>query len=138
VIPRRVKRFPYNRPVIGTRVPEASVGRRRRAARLALALWFVLAFVVWHVVFDRVLVLEGRRFVYDAALAADLGRPFLLIEPRMASARRVAFQSASWTAMAILSVGGLAIAVAVRRDAARRNPRSNPLSRRAEVVRASD
>ena len=38
--------------------------------RVASALWLVLAAVVWNVIFDRVIVLAGRRYVYDAALSA--------------------------------------------------------------------
>jgi hypothetical protein len=38
----------------------------RRAGLIALVLWAVLAAVVWNVVFDRVVVLAGREYVYAA------------------------------------------------------------------------
>ena len=40
-----------------------------RQVKTAAMLWVVFAVVVWNVVFDRVLVLEGRRYVYAAATA---------------------------------------------------------------------
>jgi len=42
----------------------------RRTARVAVALWIALAVVVWNVVFDRVLVVAGRQYVYAATIAA--------------------------------------------------------------------
>src|SRR5262245_50259746 len=40
------------------------------ATRTAGLLWIVFAFVAWNVIFDRVLVLPGRQYVYSAALAS--------------------------------------------------------------------
>ena len=42
--------------------------------RLAAGLWLLLAFLVWNVVFDRVLVLAGREYAHDAVLAFAQGR----------------------------------------------------------------
>ena len=42
--------------------------------RLASALWLVLAMIVWNVIFDRVIVLAGRRYVYEASAAARRSR----------------------------------------------------------------
>jgi hypothetical protein len=38
-----------------------------RPVRAAVTLWLVFAFTVWNVVFDRILVIEGREYVYAAA-----------------------------------------------------------------------
>ena len=40
----------------------------RRLTGLAMVLWLVLAFLVWNVVFDRMIVLAGRRYSHDAAV----------------------------------------------------------------------
>ena len=43
----------------------------RRAVVAAVVLWLVFAGVVWNVVFDRMVVLAGRRYVHDALTWAD-------------------------------------------------------------------
>jgi hypothetical protein len=52
--------------------------RPQRSLRLrlgvALALWIVLALVVWNVVFDRVLVVAGRQYVHAATDRRGTGR----------------------------------------------------------------
>src|SRR5258707_1364632 len=63
-----------------------------RSAKVATALWIAWAVVVWNVVFDRVLVLAGRRYVYDAAMAAQAGH-YLLINDVM----RPAMPRRCWT-----------------------------------------
>jgi len=55
--------------------------------KTAAVLWVVFALVVWNVVFDRVLVLEGRRYVHAAAAAADAHQPYVLAEPWMRAAQ---------------------------------------------------
>ena len=72
--------------------------------RLARILWVVLAFAVWNVVFDRVLVLAGREYVYAATLAARDG-VYLFAKDWMASAG----------AAIILATGLALVAVAGRR-----------------------
>ena len=42
-----------------------------RHVRMAVILWLVFAGVVWNVIFDRVLVLAGRRYAWRAYMAAD-------------------------------------------------------------------
>jgi hypothetical protein len=86
-----------------------------RQARLARILWIVLAIVIWNVVFDRVLVLAGREYVYAAALAAREG-VYLLAKDWMASAVARGFWLASAGAAIVLAAGlGLVAFAAGRR-----------------------
>ena len=82
--------------------------------RLARILWVVLAFAVWNVVFDRVLVLAGREYVYAASLAARDG-VYLFAKDWMASAVARGFWLASAGAAIILATGLALVAVAGRR-----------------------
>ena len=68
----------------------------RGRIRLAVFLWLLFAFVVWNVVFDRILVVEGREYVYAAAVAASKSAPYMLASPWM----RAAQSHALWTATA--------------------------------------
>jgi hypothetical protein len=87
-----------------------------RPVRLAVILWLLFAFAVWNVIFDRTLVLAGRRYVWAATVAAQQGGPFLRIDdwmrPAIASGVRVA--SAVSGAIVVLSMA--AIYAAQRRD----------------------
>src|SRR5262249_45431116 len=85
-----------------------------RATRVAVALWLVWAFVVWNVVFDRVLVLAGRRYVYDAAIAADAGHYLLIADVMPAAVARGAWLATA-SAAGLLLIGLAAILVATRR-----------------------
>ena len=87
-----------------------------RRGRLAVALWCVLAFLVWNVVFDRVLVLAGRRYVYAATVAADGGGPYLLVHDWMRAATADGVRLASLSAAAVLLVALVALPLARRRD----------------------
>jgi hypothetical protein len=86
---------------------------------MALALWIVLAFVVWNVVFDRVLVVAGRQYVYAAARAARGSGPYLLVDDWMRPAVARAARTASGAAVLILTIGVAACAVAARRSGGR-------------------
>jgi hypothetical protein len=86
-----------------------------RRARLAAALWIVFALVVWNVVFDRVIVLAGRRYVHDAAVAADRGGPYLLAGERMGPAVTRGVRLASTAGAGVAAFGLAAVALAVRR-----------------------
>ena len=79
--------------------------------RLARILWVVLAIVVWNVVFDRVLVLAGREYVYAATLAARDG-VYLFAKDWMASAVARGFWLASAGAAIILAAGLVLVEVA--------------------------
>ena len=87
-----------------------------RRARLAAALWLVLAFLIWNVVFDRILVLAGRRYSYEATVAVRERGTYLHIDDWM----RPAIASGLWTAsaagIAITVVGLAAVVMASRRE----------------------
>jgi hypothetical protein len=87
-----------------------------RRSRIALMLWCVLAFLVWNVVFDRVLVLAGRRFVHEASVVARQGGDYLLIDGHMRSAVVNGFRLANVSAAAILILAFVAIRGARRRS----------------------
>jgi hypothetical protein len=86
---------------------------------VALALWIALAFVVWNVVFDRVLVVAGRQYVHAAARAARGPGPNLLVDDWMRPAVTRATRTASGAAALILTIGVVACAVAARRSGGR-------------------
>ena len=77
--------------------------------RLALVLWAVWSLVVWNVVFDRVLVLAGRRFVHEAAMATAAGRPYLSAADWMQDAAQRGFWLATAAAVGLGSLGVLLI-----------------------------
>jgi hypothetical protein len=85
-----------------------------KAKRVACALWIVLAIVVWNVVFDRVLVLAARQYVYAATVAARGEGPFLLIDDWMRPAVRRGVLTASLAGGAVLVVGLGAVALAMK------------------------
>jgi hypothetical protein len=82
---------------------------RRRAA---IWLWILFAFVVWNVVFDRVIVQAGRDYVDLARAAAKANAPYVKIDDTMRPARTRAFWLASASAAAILAAGLAAISSA--------------------------
>ena len=90
---------------------------RTKRVRLAVALWVVLAFLVWNVVFDRMLVVAGRRYSHAAAVAARRGESFLRIDDWMRPAINRAAVVASGTAAIVGGLGLLAVALAARRHA---------------------
>ena len=85
-----------------------------RRAKTAAILWVVFALVVWNVVFDRVLVLEGRRYVFAAATAADTHHPYVLAEPWMRAAQVRGVKLATAIAAPIALCGLLAVKFAAR------------------------
>jgi hypothetical protein len=89
--------------------------RSERAVRVAFALWFVLALLVWNVVFDRVIVVAGRQYVHAAAAAAGRQAPPELIDEWMPPAVARAARLATIAGAAVLSVGVAATAVAAAR-----------------------
>ena len=92
-----------------------------RRVRLAALLWLTFAFVVWNVVFDRILVVEGRRYVYAAASAVASPAPYVLAEPWMRAAQARALRTATAAALAVAATGlaGIAIATRDRRQASK-------------------
>jgi hypothetical protein len=93
--------------------------RRRSGARLARILWIVLAVVVWNVIFDRVLVLAGRRYVYAAAIADRTGRPYERIDDWMRPAVTHGLLVATGAAGLLLVAGLVAIRLAETRQGRR-------------------
>jgi hypothetical protein len=83
--------------------------------RLAAWLWVVWAFVVWNLVFDRVIIEAGRDYIRLAAAASEKGGPYAKIEDTMRPARARALRLATASAGVILVVGFVAIRRAKRR-----------------------
>ena len=79
---------------------------RRRAARW---LWILFAFVVWNVVFDRVIIDAGREYVRVADAAATGSSAYARIDDTMRPARSQALWLATASAGAILVVGLVAV-----------------------------
>jgi hypothetical protein len=77
--------------------------------RLAAWLWIVWAFVVWNLVFDRVIIEAGREYVRLAVAASADGGPYARIEDTMRPARSRALWLASASAGVILVVGFVAL-----------------------------
>jgi hypothetical protein len=94
----------------------ARVRQPARAARLAIVLWVALAIAVWNVIFDRVIVLAGRRYVIAASEAATAGRPYVLINEWMGPAVDRALWIASAAGLGILAIGVFAVRAAAKRD----------------------
>lgn len=86
------------------------------AVRLAVALWVILAAVVWNVVFDRMVVLAGRRYVYAAALADQQHGHRPRAEDWMRPAVAHGVRTASLVSGGLLAVGLTAVALAARQD----------------------
>ncbi len=72
--------------------------------RAAAWLWIIWAFVVWNVVFDRVIVVAGRDYLTIASAAAKTGA-YLKIDDTMRPAQSRALWLATASAGAILVVG---------------------------------
>lgn len=77
--------------------------------RLARALWIAWAVIVWNVVFDRVIVMAGRRYVFAAATAFGRGLPYVRMDDWMRPAVSRGAEIASASAAAILLAGLFAI-----------------------------
>jgi hypothetical protein len=87
-----------------------TVNRRRAATWL----WILWAFVVWNVVFDRVIIEAGRDYVRVADAAARAGGPYARIDDTMRPARARALWLATASAGVILVVGVAALRRAPR------------------------
>ena len=81
-----------------------SVSRRR----VAVWLWIALAFVVWNVVFDQVIIDAGRHYIEVANASAGSNGPYLNIEDTMRPARSRALWLATGSAGLILVVAFVA------------------------------
>jgi hypothetical protein len=77
--------------------------------RVAVWLWVALAFVLWNVVFDQVIIDAGRHYIDIANASAESNGPYLNIENTMRPARSRALWLATGSAGLILIVGFVAL-----------------------------
>jgi hypothetical protein len=75
----------------------------------------VWAFVVWNLVFDRVIIEAGREYVRVAVAVSEGGGPYARIEDTMGPARSRALWIATASAGVILVVGFVTLRRANRR-----------------------
>ena len=94
---------------------------QRRRIVTAIVLWLVFAFVVWNVIFDRILVLAGRRYSHDAMVLDRTTGHYLRIDDVMRPAVRHGVWVASIVALAILVGAMILIRLAASRDARRQS-----------------
>ena len=87
-----------------------------RTARLAAVLWLVLAVVVWNVVFDRMIVLAGRRYSHAAVTAVHETGTYVRIDDWMRPAIARGVVVATLTGLAVAAVGLTAVVIASRRE----------------------
>jgi len=73
--------------------------------RIAVVLWLAATFVVWNVVFDRVLIYAGREYVKTADNAARGSGPYARIDDSMRPAVPRALVLATSAAGVMLAVG---------------------------------
>ena len=99
----------------GVRDRLAVVRQPRRAARIATTLWLVWAVIVWNVVFDRVIVMAGWRYLRAAALADRAGGPYARIDDWMRPAVTSGLWIASAAAATILVLGVFGVRFAAAR-----------------------
>jgi hypothetical protein len=83
--------------------------------RAAVWLWVLWAFVVWNVVFDRVIIEAGREYVRVAVIAANGSGPYARIDDTMRPARWRALRLATASAGVILVLGFVALRRAARK-----------------------
>ena len=91
----------------------------RRRMVTAIVLWLVFAFVVWNVVFDRIVVLAGRRYSHDAMMLYRTTGRYLRIDDVMRPAVSHGLWVASSVALAIVAGAMVLIRLAALRDSAR-------------------
>lgn len=102
----------------------ASLSTTALGARVALGLWIAWAFCVWNVIFDRVLVLAGRRYVYAAAIAARQSDQYLKIDDWMRPAVTRGFWMATAGGAAIIALGVAGVRAATRQKPSATSPES--------------
>jgi hypothetical protein len=99
-------------PAVAARL--ARLRQPASAARLARSLWIAWAIVLWNVIFDRVLVVAGRSYVYAAARAAKASGPYLRVDDWMKPAMTHGLWLASIASTLLLLAGFAAISAASR------------------------
>jgi hypothetical protein len=98
---------------------------RRRSVIAAVVLWLAFAFLVWNVIFDRIIVLAGRRYSHDATVLYRTTGQYLRIDDVMRPAVAHGVRIASAVAVAIALVALIVIRLAAAHDA-RRSARPEP------------
>ena len=94
-----------------------AAGRRRIASlrepqtvvRIARVLWIVWAVILWNVVFDHVIVVAGREYIFAARRAALSGGPYARMDDWMRPASTRGLWIATAAAGSVLAAGLLAI-----------------------------
>jgi hypothetical protein len=109
---------PRAKPIINV-----ALRRQGSAARIARGLWAIWAVLVWNVVFDHVIVVAGRNYVYAAARAAGVngsaGPSYLVMDEWMRPAVRHALWTATAAGGSILAVGLISVKLAATRQPGR-------------------
>jgi hypothetical protein len=95
-------------PTASIRSRIAALREPRRAARVARGLWIAWAVIVWNVVFDHIIVVAGRQYLYATAQAANLNN-HLRMDDWMRPAVSRGLLTATAVAGAILAVGLVAV-----------------------------
>lgn len=91
---------------------------RRPAVVTAVVLWLVFALLVWNVIFDRLVVLAGRRYSHDATVLYRTTGRYLRIDDVMRPAIAHGVLVASISAGAIALVALVLIRIAAARSQA--------------------
>lgn len=89
---------------------------RDRKVVAAGVLWVTFAFLVWNVIFDRMLVLAGRRYSHDALVQFRTTGTYLRIDDVMRPAAAQGVRVASLVAVVIVVAAMLLIREAAKRD----------------------
>src|SRR6266545_5572426 len=87
-----------------------------RKVCIAVSLWLILGVVVWNVVFDRVLVVAGRRYVYAATRSWRDEGAYIPIDDWMRPAIARGVLVASAAGATISAIGLLAVVAAMKRE----------------------
>lgn len=77
----------------------------RRRVRVAAGLWLLLTVVWWMVVYDRLVVLAGRRYSHDAAVAFRESHRYLTIAEGLTPLVRQAARTATTCTLPVLLAG---------------------------------
>ena len=92
---------------------------RRRSVIVAIVLWLMFAFVVWNVIFDRIIVLAGRRYSHDAVVLYRTTGRYLHIDDVMRPSIAHGVRVASAVAAGIVVTAMILIRLAAVRDVRR-------------------
>ena len=80
-----------------------------RRVRVAAGLWLLLTVVWWMVIYDRLVVLAGRRYSHDATVAFRESHRYLTIAEGLTPLVRQAARTATTMTVPVLLVGWAAV-----------------------------